>query len=358
MGMKMYGYISQSPKAMENILHTRKEHTKAFVDLFAEKKPDRIYLCGCGTSYNACAGAARFMERVLDTEVTVFTPTLAPSIEIVRKTNPIFIAVSQGGSSTNTTAAVERFCDYPWLALTAQESCVLNDKCGSSCLIACGEEDNGAKTMGYYATVLSLYVLALEAGQAAGTIAPERYNDYILKIEREVRAMPENVRRTRAWYERNLEELKQMKKITIIGKGVASAIAAESALKLVETVRYPAMGYEFEEYLHGPDDLLDEELYTLMLLSRGEQHDRMLSLIEFQKNGTEHNFVVSLGEDLGEGRNLSLLSVEDEDFTPFEQMLPAQVIAALLPPVIGREESPEYFSNYYDLMGTKAPGGK
>ncbi len=68
-------------------------------------QPDRLILVASGTSRNAAAAAAPFMEWALDLPVDVTAPSGLGRIVGKR---PFLIFVSQGGNSTNTIAAIER----------------------------------------------------------------------------------------------------------------------------------------------------------------------------------------------------------------------------------------------------------
>ena len=150
--MNMRDCIMEQPAVMENIFKNRKENLKDFLEFYKEIDPDRIYIIACGSSYNASCAASEFMARVLGIEVSVHFPSKLPKILAKR---PLIIAVSQGGESTNTIAAVKALSDYPLIAATGREKCTVNTLCDRHFDFGCGIETVGPKTKGYTATILS-----------------------------------------------------------------------------------------------------------------------------------------------------------------------------------------------------------
>ena len=97
-------YMSQF-HCLSRLMDNRKELLSGFEEFLAKTNPDRIYLVGSGTSFNACAAAAKYMEHQLKLEIFVAPPTTLPPI---RGERPLVIAVSQSGKSTNTRNVVKQ----------------------------------------------------------------------------------------------------------------------------------------------------------------------------------------------------------------------------------------------------------
>ena len=97
----MTEYIKEQPSALKRLTDNRKKISERFVKTFKEVNPDRIYLFGSGTSLNAANLAAPFMQKILNTEVSCFAASQITEAEIFSD-NPMFCAVSQGGTSSNT----------------------------------------------------------------------------------------------------------------------------------------------------------------------------------------------------------------------------------------------------------------
>ncbi len=179
MALSMYHYIGEQQEVLRHILHERKSCTADFAAYFQENAPDRIYLIGSGTSLNGALAAAPFMENVLGIEVTAHAASLLP---VIRGKHPLLVFISQGGNSTNTLAAIATLHGYDFVALTGTEECRVNEVCGRHVLMACGPEEAGPKTKGYVSTVMTLYLMALEAALLTGSISIQKYNGFIAAI--------------------------------------------------------------------------------------------------------------------------------------------------------------------------------
>lgn len=353
MSESMYDcYLSQF-RCMKKIMENRTELLTGFAEFYKQHNPDRIYLVGSGTSYHACSAAAFFMEELLGKEVTVLAPTCA---EHIYGQQPFIIAVSQGGRSTNTVSAVETMCGkgYPVVTLTDPADTPVGKAGSFSMLLAADMELVGPKTRGYTATVLTLYLMALEAARISDSISGDRFGEYILSLEKMTRQGEDWIDRCHAFYERNRDDLKTATHYLFGGKGVRGAVAKEDALKILETLCYPANGYEYEELLHGPACCTDEALALFLYLSGDKDADRMRQTIDIVSGASKNCYMISHDPAL-EGDKILYLPESKEDYlSPFSDILMGQLIAAKLTGELGRERHPAV-KNIFQDMGTKVP---
>lgn len=329
----MMTYILEQPAMFSKMLADRAGIAAPFAEALQKAQPDRLILVASGTSRNAAAAAAPFMEWALDLPVDVTAPSGLGRIVGKR---PFLIFVSQGGNSTNTIAAIERTAQYPSLALTGDPEGHINTLCPHAVLIACGEEKAGPKTKGYTGTILTLYLMALEAGRESGSLTAEAYADCVKTLETVAEQLQSNIDRTLAWVESNTESLQKLKVVYLAGKLQSAAIAAEGALKLMETLLILAEGYDFEEYLHGPSCSINPGVAGMYLLPPVGDPDRarMHGLLEYHRSLCSE--VYAFGPEAGEDpRDLSLLQSGAWYTQPFEQILPMQVISCELPDMLG-----------------------
>lgn len=176
----MMTYILEQPAMFGKMLADRAGIAAPFAEALQKAQPDRLILVASGTSRNAAAAAAplwsghwtcRWMSQRLRGLAALWAK------------RPFLIFVSQGGNSTNTIAAIERTAQYPSLALTGDPEGHINTLCPHAVLIACGEEKAGPKTKGYTGTILTLYLMALEAGRESGSLTAEAYADCVKTLE-------------------------------------------------------------------------------------------------------------------------------------------------------------------------------
>ena len=356
MAMTMYHYIYEQQQTLQHILQARKTCTEEFVSCFRNASPDRVYLIGSGTSLNGALAAAPFMEQVLQLEVTAHAPSMLP---VIRGSRPMILLVSQGGNSTNMLAAIDELKGRPFLALTGSPDCRINEVCDEHILLACGPEEAGPKTKGYVSTILTLYLMAIEAALATGILPGEQYDAFITGLESALSAINANLHSAEAWVSANMNAISNTSQFVLVGKHQAGLVAREGALKLVETILTPALAYEFEEFLHGPIGLISDKLGGIYFLPPQGDPDRsrMLALADYhQRQGACVCIVTS---DAG-AQNPSALSLEWNGLwytLPFVQILVCQLIGAILPEVMGlSDRGMQIFSQVDRLVNIKYSG--
>ncbi|MBR6029778.1 MAG: hypothetical protein IKP40_11910 [Clostridia bacterium] len=327
-------YIERQGEALSHAIETAAETCAPFVRLWKEARPDRLYLVGSGTSGNAACAAAPGMAAWLGAEVTAVTPTSLPS-QVQGK--PLFVFISQGGQSTNTVRAIEKISGrWPSLALTGEEVCRINGLL-PHVVLTCGHEEAGPKTMGYTCTILTLYLMALAVSPLPGA-----EKDAVLQALRGMaQDLPENIAAVDTWLSAGADAVSQAAYWAIAGTGTGREVAREAALKLQETLLRPAMGFEFEEYLHGPSMMLAENgaalggMYLLPAKARADR-PRVEALSELHAGFGSPVVVVGAGERASaEGNRLTLKAGEEAWLEPFWQILPSQCMGALLPERLG-----------------------
>ncbi len=350
--MTMRDYIYMQPQTMQRIFDQRKEHLADFLAFYAQVQPDHLYLIASGSSYNASCVSAVYMRRALGIDVTVHVPSQLPDIHAAR---PMIIAVSQGGESTNTIAAVKAMAKYPLIAVTGREDCTVNTLCDRRLDMGCGLETVGPKTVGYTSTIFVFSLLALEAGYASGKLDQAAYEAHTAMFAQVADAMQENLRRTEAFVEKHLDAFCACKKMAFTGKGAGGELAKEGALKVLETLLIPAFHYEFEEYLHGPLCAIDGEMAGVYMICHDQDKERMLAVAAAHERIGGGAYVLT-GDDAVQGeRVLNLVTSGDKATEPFEYILFAQQVASEVPVKLGTvNKGMVQFRVFDDLVKTKA----
>lgn len=333
--MTMLDYIMEQPKLFQDVLKQSVEITSGFCEIFKKVMPDQLYLIASGTSCNGAKAAAPFMEMVLGCQVHVYPPSRMNRIYGQR---PLVLLISQGGKSTNIVAAAEKTRGYSRIAMTGSKDGILNSMCENYIVIPCGEENVGPKTKGYTITILTLYLMALEAAKAVGIRTEAEYTAYKEVLETCGRQYEENIKRSEQWVGQNKENLKALRELYLVGKGQSMFVAQEGALKMMETCLIPGTPFDFEEYLHGPACSLRDSIGGIYLLPPEADVDyiRMQKLVNYHRNICEHVFTIGLMSS-GETRDCLLLSTVQWYTKPFEEILPLQLISAMIPELLGIE---------------------
>lgn len=358
MGNNMYEYWKSQPDVMKRILGGRKEQVRVFVEAFHAVKPDKIYLIASGTSLNAVQAAAPYMEDILDTDVLTMPSS---RVRPLRGARPMVVFLSQGGSSTNTLQAMEQLRETEAVCITGEAVCEIQSRAKRHMTIGCGEELAGPKTVGYTSSVLCLYLCALEAALEAGRISRERYEREIELLYKAVENMRENLVRTEHWFERNRENLAAIRKYVLVGCGGDQAAATEGCLKILETIKVPAMSFEFEEYLHGPIILTDESLGGIFYISEAPgEKERMEELARCHAEFSKYAYPVTtdMGAQEQNGRELALMRTGYAHTQVFEAVLPPQLLAARVPELLDIPEGSPMYDFYTQRCPTKYNNGR
>lgn len=343
-------YLSQF-NCMKNIIINKNSILKEFIDFYKTINPDRIYLVGSGTSYNACIAAAPFMEKTLDVEIESVAPSAMGKLYGKK---PLVIAISQGGCSTNTISAINKVkkIGVPVVTLTDPKDTPVGNMGDLSVQLAADNELIGPKTRGYTATILTLFLMALQAAYACGTIEKTEYDKAIAGLDETIDNGDKYIKACQAFYDLHLENLSKARKFIFVGKGVTANVAKESALKVLETLCYPAIGYEYEEFLHGPVCCADEELALFLSLPHDEDRERMLKTAELVGDITRNCYIITDDPAMKGDKVLVLPSTEPDYSSVFTHILFGQLISAKLTEDLARTRHPgvkAIFSN----MGTK-----
>ena len=343
-------YLSQFG-CMKRLMTNKKDILNEFVEFYNKIKPDRVYLLGSGTSYNACAAAAPFMEEVLGKEVTMITPS---SFGKLYGNRPLVVAVSQSGKSTNTIKAINKAkeLEAPVITLTDPADSAVGRLGDVAVHLAADNELIGPRTRGYGATVLTLFLMALEAGFSGGIIDKARYDNALTGYNDTFEKGEEYFRACQEFYDLHFDKLTKASKYVFTGKGAIARVAEEAALKVLETMCYPAFGYEYEEFLHGPVCFADEELAIFLSLSNDEDKDRMLKTADILGKITENCYIITNDSSVKREKTL-LLPSECPDYSGvFTHILFGQLVSSKLTEDMKRTRHPGV-KEIFESMDTK-----
>ena len=350
--MTMMDYILLQPETLQEIFDRREENLRSFLDYYLQVQPDHVYIIASGSSYNASCAASVYMSRALGVDVTVHCPSQVPAIRAAR---PLVMAVSQGGESTNTIAAIKALAGVPLVAVTGKDECTINTMCDRRLPIGCCVETVGPKTMGYTATIYTFSLLALEAGRLSGKMDEETYRHDLALFAAVPEQCRENIARTEDFTRAHLDDFAAMTKLAFVGKGIGAEMAREGALKVLETLLVPAIHYEFEEYLHGPLCALDGKMHGFYMLCTDGDKERMLKVAQAHDSFAPNAYVITGDDSVRGERVLNLVTSGDDATVPFEVILLPQFISSEVPVKLGTvNKGMVQFRVFDDLVKMKA----
>lgn len=349
-------YWKTQPTVLSGMVKRSRELTKEFVELYREVKPTHLYLVASGTSLNAEEAAIPFLTELFQVDVACMPSSYLHNIHGSR---PLIVFLSQGGSSTNTLKAMEALKDYPAITVTGEEVCEIAARSSHHMVIGCGEEPVGPKTVGYTASVMILYLMALEAALAAGTVAEKEYEGIKECLMEGISCMDHNMKTFVSWMDRYGKELEKIKKYFFVGHGSGAAALKEGCLKILETVKYPASSYEFEEYLHGPILAADQETGLFLFPAGGEEErERFRKLAECQGKYSAYTYTFTDQTEETTEKVIGIRRTGRDCTEVFENIVIPQYLAAVVQGALGVADGSPLYDEYTAICPTKYNNGK
>jgi glucoselysine-6-phosphate deglycase len=347
--MKIEDYLQETPGKMKEIIQNADQ-------LFAEvrtKQIEHVVVTGSGTSYNSGLQTQKLMQYFTGIRVDVYYPfAIDREIFIGDNSKTLVIGISQGGSSYSTYNAMKIAKDAGCMisSMAGQEDALIDELADFILPINCGEEKAGAKTKGFYCTKLNLTLFALQLARETGKLSEEEYEAEIAALEKSAGQFLKTYDDALQWVEANKEKLAQAKDIRVIGTSEIYGDTLESALKLLETIRIPVTGYEFEEFIHGIYNAINEDS-TIIILDTGVEK-RVEKMIEVLSDWTEHIYVI--GSDVSDNsQNMKAEFINHPYYKTYEYIIPIQLICAQIPPLKGVDPSIPKDQQFHQKLGSK-----
>ena len=250
---------------------------------FKQKLVDarRIIIVACGTSWHAGLIGKQLIEDFCGIPCEVEYASEFRYRNPVINSNDVVIAISQSGETADTLAAVE---------LAKKNGAFIYGICnaiGSSIprathtgsYIHVGPEIGVASTKAFTGQVTVLTMLALALGKARNNVKQNKYEEAI----RELHNIPEKMKVLL----KQCDKIKDISKIftyahnfLYLGRGYNYPVALEGALKLKEISYIHAEGYPAAEMKHGPIALIDDEMPVVVIATKNELYEKVVSNIQ------------------------------------------------------------------------------
>lgn len=345
-------YLKETPVKMTEIIDKSNL-------LFAEIKNlsyDRIILTGSGTSFHSALQMREYIQRTLGIEVSAMYPFMVTDNTFNSFQGKLLVVgISQGGKSFSTYNAMKlaKLRGAETASMSGESNAFIDEVADHILTVHCGEEKAGAKTKGFYCTKLNLMLMALHMAKAKGKLSTSDFDVSIKNINVAINTFIKVYRQSEEWVERNADTFIQAKEIRVIGTAELYGDTLEGALKLLETMRVPTTGYEFEEFIHGIYNAINADS-TLFVIDTGKE-PRLCKLVELLSEWTRNIYVI--GRDaMKDPRHLQLDIAADMDCQTFNFLLPIQLICAKIPHFKGIDASNPKDSLFHMKIGSKKIG--
>jgi glucosamine--fructose-6-phosphate aminotransferase (isomerizing) len=330
--------IYEQPRSIWDSMRGRIDAKKGFLRMggiaeyenkFVNAK--RIVIIGCGTSWHAGLVAEYLIEDLARIPVEVEYASEFRYRNPVIYEDDIVIPISQSGETADTLAAIE---------LAKSKGATIFGVCnvvGSSIPRAthagaythAGPEIGVASTKAFTAQVTVLTLMALQMARSRGTITDSRFHQLLNELE----AIPAKVEKALLANDAIkvlAERFKDAPNALYLGRGYGFPVALEGALKLKEISYIHAEGYPAAEMKHGPIALIDEEMPVVVIATKNETYEKVVSNIQEVK--ARKGIVIAIiteGDETVKGMADYCIEVPETDdiLVPLISVVPLQLLS-------------------------------
>lgn len=277
--------IHDQPSTLRTTIRLQEE----YVDLMATflDRADELLLVACGTSYHACLAASyMFSKMAFLSARPVFASEFIPQIGKTVNYGSTILALSQSGETTDTLAAVDyaRSKAATILGLTNVLGSTLTRVSRVYICPQSGPEVGVAATKTFTAQLSVLAQLALKLAEKRGKLSYQEMKSYRMKLKQ----MPDVIETVIKTQEGKVKQIARKYRdkpyFFFFGRGVASAIALEGTLKLMETNYLPAMNITIPETERGfINNMIQSGAPTIFVCPRDDTRKKIIDDIKKTK---------------------------------------------------------------------------
>jgi len=242
---------------------------------------DRILIVACGTSWHAGLVGEYIIEEYCRIPVEVEYASEFRYRNPVIKKGDIVLAISQSGETADTLAAIrlakERGAMVLGICNVVGSS--ISRETNAGVFTHAGPEIGVASTKAFTTQVVTLAMISFEIGYRKGLLDEARYRELI----NELISLPGKVETALKMNDQALALAKIYKDSTnalYLGRGLLYPVAMEGALKLKEISYIHAEGYPAAEMKHGPIALIDEHMPVVVVATKENSYDKIVSNIQ------------------------------------------------------------------------------
>jgi len=264
------------------------------------KKMRRINLIACGTSYHAALVGKFLIEEFCRIPVEADIGSEFRYRNPIIGENDLLVAISQSGETADTMAALKeaKRKGAMTLAICNVVESSLAREADQVIYTHAGPEIGVASTKTFTTQLVVLFLLALRIGRQLGALSSEKGKILIEELVR-VPHLMEEMLKTSDRVAKIARKYLHARDFLYLGRGINYPIALEGALKLKEISYVHAEGYPAGEMKHGPIALIDREMPVVVLATKNDVYEKVISNIEEVK--------------AREGRVIALASPSDQE---------------------------------------------
>ncbi len=291
----------------------------------------RVIIIGCGTSWHAGLVGEYLFEDFARIPVEVeYASEFRYRNPIITKED-VVIAISQSGETADTLAAIKMAKEAGALVLgicNVVGSSIPRDT-DAGVYTHAGPEIGVASTKAFTAQVTVLAMMAVLIAKEKNLLTQVQYENLIEELIR-IPSKIEKILSNDNLYKELAAKYKESNNFLYLGRGYFFPVALEGALKLKEISYIHAEGYPAAEMKHGPIALIDRHMPVVVIASKDQSHDKIVSNIQEVKarNGIVIA-VVTEGDEIIKKLADHVLEVPSANiaFAPLLTVVPLQLLS-------------------------------
>lgn len=299
--------IFEQPKTIANCMNGRLSLEEGEVMLsgiqenqkrFTEAR--RIIFVACGTSWHA----ALIGEHLIESFCRI--PAEVEYASEFRYRNPVIypddivIALSQSGETADTLAAIEmaKAAGAFIYGICNSIGASIPRTAHSGTYLHVGPEIGVASTKAFTGQVTVLTMLALAIAKLRNQGAPDTAKKMVEALTR-LPSLLQKTLETNEQIARIAQTFTYAQNFIYLGRGYNYPVALEGALKLKEISYIHAEGYPAAEMKHGPIALIDSEMPVVVIATKNEMYEKVISNIqEIKSRNGKIIAIVSEGDSI------------------------------------------------------------
>ena len=290
-------------------------------------------IAACGTAYHAGIVGKYLIEQLARLPAQVDLASEFRYRDPIIGRGDLFLAVSQSGETADTLAAMREASRLgaKVMALTNVVGSTIAREAGQNVLHTyAGPEIAVASTKAYITQVEMLTLLAIDLAVKRGHMSHEAAQTFLAEMA-EIPAKAQRLLAREGAIRSFAERYSDHRHVFYIGRGIDSALAMESSLKLKEVSYIMSEAYAAGELKHGTIALIEEGTLVCTLLTQEHLADKTLSNVrEVRARGARTLIVCpeSLREKAArEADELWCFPDCRSELTPLLAIIPMQLLA-------------------------------
>lgn len=361
MGMEelsMRKYILETPVQLRKNIQNSRNLTQCMVDLYLKHPVKSMRIVACGSSYNAVLCARYFMKKILNVDVKIIPPFTFNHYEHDISNDDFVVCISQSGYSTNTIDSL-RLCRKLGvfaLGLTGNTDSAFKQEADEVIDFGLGGEKLDFVTKGVVTLTAFLMLFSLHAALRLGKLDEVKLtaikNDMLLAVENY-----ENIlKQFDAFFTSNRKALLSMEKVYLIGAGANYGTVLEGAVKIGETVHVLAVGYETDEFIHGPQIQLTPNYNLIFIDSGDETSSRIFQAYQAGSCISDRVFILSNNPDIESKCVMRVPHHVPEELSPLYTLAFVQMLACTVAETNNTWKTHPLLENFKEHLFGKTDG--